>query len=44
MSRSFVRVLDIGGTIWEGKRSYPTVHAALTAADAAIAKWVKESG
>jgi hypothetical protein len=43
-SKSFVRVLDIGGMVWEGKASYPTVHAALLALDAAIATWLKENG
>ena len=37
-SRSFIRVLDIGGLIWEGKRSYPSLAAALHAADIAIAE------
>ena len=43
-SRSFVRVLDIGGLVWEGETEYPTVHAALTALDAAIAAWRDENG
>ncbi len=43
-SRSFVRVLDIGGMVWEGKVSYPTVHDALLAADDAIAAWLEENG
>lgn len=43
-SRSFVRVLDIGGMIWEGDTKYPTVHAALQALDAAIAEWLAENG
>ena len=41
---SFVRVLDIGGLVWEGEDSYPTVHDALLAADAAIADWLEENG
>jgi hypothetical protein len=41
---SFVRVLDIGGMIWEGRSSYPTVHAAFKALDAAIGKWMRENG
>lgn len=44
VSRSFVRVLDIGGLIWEGKIRYLTVHAALLAADAAIVSWREENG
>ena len=43
-NKSFVRVLDIGGLIWEGKASYPTVHDALQELDAAIAKWLEENG
>jgi hypothetical protein len=36
-SRSFVRVLDIGGLVWEGKERYETVDEALFEADEAIA-------
>jgi hypothetical protein len=43
-SRSFVRVLDIGGQIWEGSARYKTIHAALQAADAAVAEWLGENG
>jgi hypothetical protein len=43
-SRSFVRVLDIGGMIWEGDSKYATVHEALLALDAAIADWLEENG
>jgi hypothetical protein len=43
-NQSFIRVLDIGGMVWEGKRSYPSVHEALQAADAAIADWFEENG
>ena len=25
MSRSFIRALDDGGMVWEGRRSYPTL-------------------
>ncbi len=42
-SQSFVRVLDIGGMIWEGKESYETVDDALAEADATIAKWFDEN-
>ena len=31
MSRSFIRALDDGGTVWEGRKSYPTLDAALQA-------------
>jgi hypothetical protein len=43
-SRSFVRVLDIGGLVWEGETAYPTIHAAFLALDNAIADWIKENG
>ena len=43
-NQSFIRVLDIGGMVWEGEASYPTVHDALVAADAAIAAWLEENG
>jgi hypothetical protein len=43
-SRSFVRVLDIGGLIWEGEARYSTVHEALMAADAAVARWFETHG
>jgi hypothetical protein len=36
-SRSFIRVLDIGGMVWEGEQEYPSLDAALRAADAALA-------
>jgi hypothetical protein len=41
-SRSFIRVLDIGGMIWEGAEDYETVDAALAEAEAAIEKWLLE--
>jgi hypothetical protein len=37
-SRSFIRVLDEGGMVWEGKTSYPSLDAALRAADSALAQ------
>jgi hypothetical protein len=43
-SRSFVRALDPGGLAWEGKVSYPNLHAALKALDAGIACWLEENG
>jgi hypothetical protein len=44
MSRSFVRILDIGGLIWESERPYPTVAAALADAEEALAAWIAENG
>jgi hypothetical protein len=43
MQQSFIRVLNYGNLIWEGDE-FPTVHAALQAADRAIAAWVAENG
>jgi hypothetical protein len=43
-SRSFIRVLDIGGMIWEGAPSYPTLDDALQAADDTIRDWLIEQG
>ena len=40
---SFIRVLDVGGLVWEGAASYPTVHEAMIAADAALAEWFAEN-
>jgi hypothetical protein len=44
MSHSFVRVLDIGGLIWEGDRPYQTVAEALVDAEEAVAAWLDENG
>lgn len=35
-SRSFIRVLDIGGMIWEGHETYPSLDDALQAAEQAL--------
>jgi len=43
-SRSFVRVLDIGGMVWEGKKEYETIDEALSEAEAAVSAWLKENG
>jgi hypothetical protein len=37
-SRSFIRVLDGGGMVWEGKSHYPSLDRALYAANAALAQ------
>ena len=42
-SESFVRALDAGGMIWEGKTRYGTIHQALQALDAGIAEWLSEN-
>jgi hypothetical protein len=41
---SFIRVLDIGGMVWDsGKKKYKTVDQALADAEAVIIKWRKEN-
>ena len=43
-SRSTVRILDIGGMIWESERSHASVAAALADAEQALAAWLAENG
>jgi hypothetical protein len=43
-SRSFIRVLDIGGLMWEGKESYQSVAEALADADTAVGRYADELG
>jgi hypothetical protein len=43
-SQSFIRILDIGGLIWESTERYLTVDAALHAAEAEVARWMREQG
>lgn len=43
-SRSLIRVLDIGGLLWEGKEEYDTVAEAMDEAEAFLAKWAEENG
>ena len=38
-SRSFARVLDVGGLAWEGEECCEIVDEALSGAEAAIAAW-----
>lgn len=40
---SFIRVIDEGGIVWEGKRKYTTLDEALLDAEKAIAGWLKEN-
>lgn len=42
-SDSLVRILDIGGMIWESDERYETVDQALAVAEAALAEWVEEN-
>jgi hypothetical protein len=44
MTDSFVRVLDIGGMIWEGKHRYASIDAALQAAERVVIRWREENG
>ena len=44
MSHSFVRALDDGGMVWEGRRPYPTLDAALQALEAGLRAWMQEQG
>lgn len=39
-SRSFIRVLDEGGLVWEGEEYYETVDEALAETEKAIAEWL----
>ena len=43
-SASLIRVLDVGGMIWESEEDYDSVDAALQAAEAVVAAWFKEQG
>ncbi len=42
-SRSQVRILDIGGMIWESDQRFETVAQALEAAERALAQWIEEN-
>ena len=39
---SFIRVLDEGGIVWKGRRTYPTLDAALADAEAGVSRWMKD--
>ena len=43
-SKSVVRVLDIGGMLWEGDKQYDSAGDALNDAEKFIAQWRKENG
>jgi hypothetical protein len=43
-SQSFVRALDMGGMVWEGKTKYKTVDTALDDLEAALEKIIEEIG
>ncbi len=40
----FVRALDMGGTVWEGKFEYKSIDDALGALEKGLEKWSKEVG
>ena len=42
-TRSFIRVLDEGGIIWKGRRSYTTLDAALADAEAGVTRRLGDS-
>ena len=41
-SRSFIRALDIGGMVWEGRETYASLDEALQAAEEGLATWMSE--
>jgi hypothetical protein len=43
-SRSFIRALDEGGLVWQGRAHYPTLDAALQDFETALAAWMHEQG
>lgn len=42
-NRSFIRIIDLGGMVWEGETAYDTLDGALAEADAAAASWFEEN-
>ena len=42
-SRSMIRILDIGGMIWESNERYETIDQALAAAEQALAEWIEKN-
>ncbi len=43
-SSSLIRVLDMGGMLWEAEGNYDTVAEAMDEAEIFIAKWKEENG
>jgi hypothetical protein len=41
-TRSFIRVLDEGGIVWKGRRSYRALDAALADAEAGVSRWMRD--
>jgi hypothetical protein len=44
MTKSFIRALDAGGLVWKGKAKYPSLEAAMTDAEAGIARFMEQPG
>lgn len=44
MISAFVRAYDLGGTVYEGKDSYPSMEAALQDLEAGIKAYLEEHG
>jgi hypothetical protein len=44
MISAFVRAYDLGGTVYEGDDSYPTIEAALQDLEAGIKAYLDENG
>jgi hypothetical protein len=44
MSSAFVRAYDLGGTVYEGEDSYPSLEAALQDLEAGIKAYLDENG
>ena len=40
MSRSFIRALDAGGMVWEGREEYATLDDALQELEAGLEAWM----
>lgn len=43
-SASFIRALDEGGLVWEGKREYKSLDHALRALERALQVWMEGNG
>ena len=41
-THSLIRLLDEGGIVWKGRRSYRTLDAALADAERGAARWMKD--
>jgi len=42
-SQSFIRALDPGGLVWEGKQFYDSLDQALADLERGLAQWMKET-